>query len=190
MSREEQDKFAFGSQQKYKTAFENNIFQNEIVPVKLVIRKEEKLIKTDEYPRPETTLEGLNKLKPCFQSDNGTVTPGNASGINDGAALVMLTSLSEAKKRNLNPLARIVSWSQYGMEPLLMGVAPIQAIQETARKANWNLNDVDIFEINEAFASQSVAILNELKLDANKVNVNGGSIAIGHPIGIKLINFT
>jgi acetyl-CoA C-acetyltransferase len=108
---------------------------------------------------------------------------GNASGINDGAALVMLTSLSEAKVRNLKPLARIVSWSQCGNEPLLMGVAPIQAIKEAIRKANWHLNDVDVFEINEAFASQSIAILNELKLDANKVNVNGGSIAIGHPIG-------
>jgi len=183
VSRQEQDIFAFRSQQKYKTAFEKNTFQNEIVPVKILIRKEEKLIKTDEYPRPETTLEGLGKLKPCFQTDNGTVTAGNASGINDGAALVMSTSLREAKIRNLKPLARIVSWSQYGNEPLLMGVAPIQAIQEAVRKANWDLNDVDVFEINEAFASQSIAILNELKLDANKVNLNGGSIAIGHPIG-------
>jgi acetyl-CoA C-acetyltransferase len=101
----------------------------------------------------------------------------------------MLSSLSAAKSRNLKPLARIVSWSQYGNEPLLMGVAPIQAIQETIRKANWKLDEVDVFEINEAFASQSIAILNELKLDANKVNVNGGSIAIGHPIGKIFTSF-
>lgn len=185
ISREEQDRFALASQSKYKKAAENQSFKDEIVPIKLVVRKEEKLILTDEYPKPETSLDGLGKLKPCFQSDthDGTVTAGNASGINDGAALVMLTTVDEARQRQLNPLARIVSWHQCGCEPLLMGVAPIKAIQECVHKAGWSLDQIDLFEINEAFASQSVAILKELKLDESKVNVNGGSIALGHPIG-------
>lgn len=182
ISREDQDKFALNSQLKYQTAFANNAFVNEIVPVKIVEKREEKLIVKDEFPRANTSLAALEKLKPCFVS-SGTVTAGNSSGINDGAALLMLTSLNEAKKQNLKPLVRIVSWAQHGNEPMLMGVAPIQCIQKAVQKATWNLNEIDLFEINEAFSSQSIAILKELELDAEKVNVNGGSLALGHPIG-------
>ncbi len=145
-------------------------------------RREEKLITADEYPKPNTTIDSLKRLRACF-NESGTVTAGNASGINDGAALLMLTSATEAKVRKLKPLVRIVSWSQSGNEPILMGVAPIEAIRSCVEKAAWRLDDVDIFEINEAFSSQSLAIVRELNLDEAKVNVNGGSIAIGHPIG-------
>jgi len=182
VSREAQDEFALQSQQKYKRAFEDNVFQAEIVPVKIATRQGEKVISVDEFPKLDTTLQTLQKLRPCF-STPGTITPGNASGINDGAALLMLTSVKEARERNLQALVRIVSWAQCGNEPMLMGVSPIQAIQSAASKAGWSLEDIDLFEINEAFASQSVAILSELKLDATRVNINGGSIAIGHPIG-------
>lgn len=180
VSREEQDKHAFDSQSKCKDAVD--LFKEEIVPVTFKSRKVEKIISVDEYPKPNTTIESLNKLRGCFK-ENGTVTPGNASGINDGAALLMLTSLSEAKSRNLKPLVNIVSWAQTGCDPMIMGVSPIDSIKLASSKAGWSLNDIDIFEINEAFSSQSIAILKELNLDANKVNVNGGSIAIGHPIG-------
>ena len=153
--------------------------------MKIVAKREEKQICEDEFPKPNTSLEALSKLKSSFvpASDGGTITPGNASGINDGAALLMLTSLKVAREKRLKPLVKIVSWSQHGNEPMLMGVAPIQAIQDALKKANWSLDDVDLFEINEAFASQSIAIIRELKLDEKKVNVNGGSIALGHPIG-------
>ncbi len=157
-------------------------FEFVLVAVRVKDRREEKLITVDEYPKPNTTVDSLKKLRACF-NESGTVTAGNASGINDGAALLMLTSASEAKIRQLKPLVRIVSWSQCGNEPILMGVAPIQAIKSCVEKAAWTLDDVDIFEINEAFSSQSVAIVRELKLDEAKVNVNGGSIALGHPIG-------
>ena len=137
----------------------------------------------DEFPRLETTLDGLKKLNPSFIKENGTITAGNASGINDGAAMLQLCSSKEAELRNLKPLCKIVSWAQYGCEPMLMGVAPIACIQNALKKANWSLDDVDLFEINEAFSSQSCAILKDLKLDESKVNINGGSIALGHPIG-------
>jgi acetyl-CoA C-acetyltransferase len=140
-------------------------------------------MQADEFPRLETTLDSLMRLKPCFVKENGTITAGNASGINDGAAMIQMCSLKEAKQRNLNALCRIVSWAQYGCDPMLMGVAPINCIQNALQKANWALDDVDLFEINEAFGSQSCAILKYLKLDERKVNINGGSIAIGHPIG-------
>ena len=145
-----------------------NFFSLE-VPIKIQIKKEERLINQDEFPKPNTTLDGLSKLKPCFLSENGTVTPGNASGINDGAALLLLTSFSEAKSKNLTPLARVVSWSQHGCDPLVMGIAPIEAIRLALQKAEWSLDKVDLFEINEAFASQSLAILRELKIDESKV---------------------
>lgn len=146
------------------------------------VRKEEKVISVDEYPKPNSKIEDLTRLRACFTTD-GTVTAGNASGINDGAALLMLTSLTEAKSRSLKPLVKIVAWSQAGCDPILMGVGPIDSIKLCVQKAGWTVEDVDIFEINEAFSSQSVAILRELKLDEAKVNVSGGSIAIGHPIG-------
>lgn len=134
-----------------------------------MVQKKETLVKDDEFPKSDSSKEGLSKLRPCFKSSEGTVTAGNASGINDGAALIMLCNRSEANTRNLKPLVRIVAWSQHGCEPMLMGIAPIEAIQKAVAKANWTLNDIDVFEINEAFASQSVAILKALKLDENKV---------------------
>lgn len=182
ISREDQDKFSLSSQQKYQAAFTINAFENEIVPVKVIEKQEEKLITKDEFPRANTSLSALEKLKPCFVK-GGTVTAGNSSGINDGAALLMITSLTEARKRGLKPLVRIVSWAQHGNEPMLMGVAPIECIKKAVQKADWNLADIDLFEINEAFSSQSIAILKELGLDENKVNINGGSLALGHPIG-------
>ena len=145
----------------------------------ITIKKEVKIIAEDEFPRLDTTLDGLKKLKPCFVSENGTITAGNASGINDGAAMIQMCSLKEAVKRNLKPLCRIVSWAQHGCEPMLMGVAPIECIRSALKKANWSLDTIDLFEINEAFGSQSCAILKELNLDESKVNINGGSIAIG-----------
>lgn len=182
VSREDQDKYALDSQLKYAKALKNANFQNEIVPIKLKVKNEVRIIETDEFPRPNTSLEGLSRLKPCF-AENGTITAGNASGINDGAALVMITTYQEAKSRGLSPLVRVVSYAQCGDEPLLMGVVPIQTIKQAVSKAGWSLDDVDLFEINEAFSSQCVAILRELKLDESKVNINGGSIALGHPIG-------
>ena len=124
----------------------------------------------------------MKKLKPAFKKD-GTVTPGNASGINDGAAAVLLTTFDEVKKKSLKPLARIVSWSSVGVDPSLMGLGPIGAVRSAIKKANWKIDDIDLFEINEAFASQTIAVIKELGIDEKKVNVNGGAIALGHPIG-------
>ena len=124
----------------------------------------------------------MNKLKTVFK-ENGTVTPGNSSGINDGAAALLLTTLEEAEKKSIKPLVRIVSWATIGIDPALMGLGPIEAVREATKKANWNLDEIDLFEINEAFAAQSIAVIRELGIDQNKVNVNGGAIALGHPIG-------
>ena len=136
----------------------------------------------DEHPRIGLKMSDLEKLKTVFQ-DNGTITPGNSSGINDGAAALLLTSLEEAEKRSIKPLVKIVSWSSIGVDPSVMGLGPIEAVREASKKANWNLDEIDLFEINEAFASQSIAVIRELGIDENKVNVNGGAIALGHPIG-------
>ena len=141
------------------------------------------MIARDEFPRADSSLSALGKLRPCFAQPDGStglsVTAGNSSGVNDGAALVMMMSASEARERGLSALVRVRSWSQHGGEPMLMGVAPIEAVRAAVLKAGWTLDDVDLFELNEAFAAQSVAIVRELKLDQTKVNVNGGSIAIG-----------
>ncbi|XP_017783631.1 PREDICTED: acetyl-CoA acetyltransferase, cytosolic [Nicrophorus vespilloides] len=178
ISRAEQDAFALNSQIKAASAMEQGLFDDEIVPVQ--VGKD--LIKLDEYPKPSTTIERLTKLNPVFLSD-GTVTAGNASGINDGAAAVILANGFEVKSKNLKPLARIVGFAEMGNDPLLMGVAPIPTIKLLLKKVNWTKDDVELYEINEAFASQSVAIIKELDLDPKKVNVNGGAIALGHPIG-------
>jgi acetyl-CoA C-acetyltransferase len=180
--REAQDLLAYTTQTKYQEALKTKQFINEIVPVEIQKNKTNILITEDEHPRANTSLTSLANLKPCFQKD-GTVTAGNASGINDGAALLMLCKASEAKSRNLTPLVRIVSYAQYGCDPIYMGIAPIETIKIVLDKAGWSTEDVDLFEINEAFASQSVAIVEDLKLNKSQVNVNGGSIAIGHPIG-------
>ena len=178
ISRGEQDNFALKSQKKTQLALEQNKFKDEIVAVDI----NGNYLDRDEHPRKDLEVEDLKKLKPTFK-ENGTVTPGNASGINDGAAAVLLTSLEEAEKKSLKPLAKIVSWSSVGVEPSLMGLGPIDAVKLALKKANWKIDEVDLFEINEAFAAQSIAVIGELKIDELKVNVNGGAIALGHPIG-------
>jgi acetyl-CoA C-acetyltransferase len=179
ITREEQDNFALSSQLKAEKAQKEQKFKNEIVPV---FTHDKNKIEIDEHPRQGMTIERLSKLKPSFKK-NGTVTPGNASGINDGAAAVVLMSYNEAKKRNLKPLAKIISWATCGVDPSLMGSGPIPASKKALEKAGWNINDLDLIESNEAFAAQSLAVIKELGLPKEKVNVNGGAIALGHPIG-------
>jgi acetyl-CoA C-acetyltransferase len=178
ISRDDQDNFALRSQKKTQLALEKNKFEDELVKVDVNAN----YLDRDEHPRKDLKVEDLKKLKPSFKK-NGTVTPGNASGLNDGAAAVLLTSLEEAEKKNLKPFAKIVSWSSVGVEPSLMGLGPIDAVKLALKKANWKIDEVDLFEINEAFAAQSIAVIRELKIDELKVNVNGGAIALGHPIG-------
>ena len=178
ISREEQDEFALNSQKKTQNAINNNRFNEEL----LKIKQNGNLLDQDEHPRAELKLSDLEKLKAIFK-ENGTVTPGNSSGINDGAAALILTTLEEAEKKLIKPLAKIISWASVGVDPSLMGLGPIEAVREAVKKAKWNLEEVDLFEINEAFAAQSIAVIRELSIDQNKVNVNGGAIALGHPIG-------
>lgn len=184
VTREEQDQFALHSQQKCAKAVEHHFFEKEIILCPVSSKGGQHYVREDEFPRPDTTLEGLHKLGPAFLKDGtGTVTAGNSSGINDGAAAVLLMKQKDAKKQDLVPLARIVSWAQVGVDPAVMGTAPITAIRKAIEKADWTLDSVDLFEINEAFAAQSVAVIRELGIDHKKVNVNGGAIALGHPIG-------
>ena len=178
ISREEQDDFALKSQSKAQLAIEQNKFIDEIVKVDI----DGNYLDVDEHPKKDLKTKDLRKQKTVFK-ENGTVTSGNSSGINDGAAAVLLTNIEEAEKKSLNPLVKIVSWSAVGVEPSLMGLGPINAINLALAKANWKIDDVDLLEINEAFASQSIAVIRELKIDEKKVNVNGGAIALGHPIG-------
>ena len=182
ISRNEQDNFALSSQEKYKKAQEEGKFKSEIVPIALDLKKNGKKFEVDEHPRLEINLERLEKLKPSFKK-RGTVTPGNASGINDGAAVVVLMSEDEAKKRNLKYLAKIVSWATCGVDPSLMGSGPIPATKKALDKAGWKIDDLDLIESNEAFAAQSLAVIKDLGISKEKVNVNGGAIALGHPIG-------
>jgi acetyl-CoA C-acetyltransferase len=179
ITRADQDRFALSSQLKAEKAQKENKFKSEIVPL---FTKDKKLFNIDEHPRKDMTLDRLQKLKPSFNK-NGTVTPGNASGINDGAAAVVLMSQNEAKKRNLNPLAKIVSWATCGVDPSLMGSGPIPSSKKALEKAGWKINDLDLIESNEAFAAQSLAVIKDLGLSEEKINVNGGAIALGHPIG-------
>ncbi|XP_061890782.1 acetyl-CoA acetyltransferase, cytosolic [Entelurus aequoreus] len=186
ISREAQDMFALGSQNKAEAAQKAGYFQQEIVPVVVPSRKGPLEVTVDEFPRHGSNLESMSKLKSCFIKDSsGTVTSGNASGINDGAAATVLMSLSEASKRGITPMARIVSWAQAGIDPAIMGTAPIPAIRKAIEKAGWQLDQVDLFEINEAFAAQSIAVVKELGLKEEKVNVNGGAISLGHPVGMS-----
>ena len=182
VTREDQDKFALGSQQKALKAQKENRFQDEIVNYKIKSKKNEIDFMIDEHPRESITLDALTRLKPVFKKD-GTVTAGNASGINDGAAAVTLMSADEAEKRNLQKLVSIKSWASCGVDPALMGTGPIPASKKALDKAGWSIKDVDLFEINEAFAAQSIAVLRTLSIPEEKVNVNGGAIALGHPIG-------
>jgi acetyl-CoA C-acetyltransferase len=183
ITRAQQDEFAAGSQQKAVAAQQAGKFKDEIAPVTIKDRKGDITVDTDEYPRAGTTVETLAKLRPAFIKENGTVTAGNASGINDGAAAVVLMTAEEAKRRGLTPLARIVSWATAGVDPAIMGSGPIPASRAALSKANWKIGDLDLIEANEAFAAQACAVNKELGWDASKVNVNGGAIAIGHPIG-------
>ena len=182
VTRQEQDKFALKSQEKALKAIKENKFKDEITNLKIKSKKAEIDFNKDEYPRDGINLEGLTRLKPVFQKD-GTVTAGNASGINDGAAAVTLMSEEEAKKRDLKKLVTIKSWASCGVEPALMGTGPIPATKKALDLAGWKIDDVDLFEVNEAFAAQSIAVLKTLGIPNEKVNVNGGAIAIGHPIG-------
>ena len=178
ISRLEQDEFALKSQFKAQKSLEKNRFKDELVKVNL----NNHFLDKDEHPRKNLKIEDLKKLKTVFKED-GTVTPGNASGINDGAAAVILSTVKETNKRSLKPLVKIISWAVVGVEPSLMGLGPIGAVKSALKKANWKIEDVDLFEINEAFAAQSIAVIKELNIDEKKVNVNGGAIALGHPIG-------
>ena len=178
ISRQEQDEFALNSQKKTEAATSENKFDDELVK----INQDGNILQKDEHPRTGLELADLKKLKTVFK-ENGTVTPGNSSGINDGAAALLLTTLEEAEKKSIKPLAKIVSWASVGIDPALMGLGPIEAVRESIKKAKWNIDEIDLFEINEAFAAQSIAVIRELGIDKNKVNVNGGAIALGHPIG-------
>jgi acetyl-CoA C-acetyltransferase len=182
ITREQQDEFAVASQKKAEAAQKSGRFKDEIVGVKIATRKGELVVDTDEHPKHGTTLEALAKLRPAFDK-SGTVTAGNASGINDGAAAVVLMSAVEAEKRGIKPLARIVSWATAGVDPAIMGTGPIPASKAALKKAGWKAADLDLIEANEAFAAQACAVNKELGWDTSKVNVNGGAIALGHPIG-------
>ena len=182
LTREEQDNFAASSQQKAEAAMKAGKFKDEIIPVTIKGRKGDTVVDTDEHPKAGVTAESLGKLRPAFDKE-GTVTAGNASGINDGAAAVVLMSADEAKKRGAKPLARIVSWATAGVDPAIMGTGPIPASRMALEKAGWTVDDPDLIEANEAFAAQACAVNKDMGWDTEKVNVNGGAIALGHPIG-------
>lgn len=182
ITREEQDTFAVSSQNKAEAAQKEGRFKDEITPVTISTRKGDVVVDQDEYIRAGVTMDSVAKLRPAFSKD-GTVTAGNASGINDGAAAVVLMSAAEAEKRGVKPMARIVSWAHAGVDPSIMGTGPIPASKRALEKAGWTVDDLDLIEANEAFAAQACAVNKGLGLDPSKVNVNGGAIAIGHPIG-------
>ena len=182
ISRNEQDVFALNSQEKTQKAINENKFYEELIKLQVTSNKKKFVFEKDEHPRSDLGLEDLKKLKTVFK-ENGTVTAGNSSGINDGAAATILMSREEAERRSIEPLVKIVSWATCGVEPSLMGLGPIPAVNMALQKANWRIEDVDLFEINEAFAAQSIAVIKDLKIQKEKINVNGGAIALGHPIG-------
>jgi acetyl-CoA C-acetyltransferase len=182
ISRTQQDEFSVASQQKAEAAIKSGRFKDEIVPVKIASKKGDVIFDTDEHPKFGTTIDTLTKLRPAFDK-NGTVTAGNASGINDGAAAVVLMSADEAKRREIKPLGRIVSWATVGLDPAIMGAGPIGASKLALQKAGWKHEQVELIEANEAFAAQACAVNKEMGWDLKKVNVNGGAIALGHPVG-------
>ena len=183
ITREEQDKFAVASQNKAEAARKAGKFKDEIAPVTIKGKKGDTVVDTDEYIKDGVTIESVAKLRPAFDPKEGTVTAANASGINDGAAVVVLMTAGEAKKRGLKPLARIASWAQAGVDPSIMGTGPIPASKKALERAGWTVKDLDLIEANEAFAAQAISVNKGLGWDTEKVNVNGGAIAIGHPIG-------
>jgi acetyl-CoA C-acetyltransferase len=182
ITREQQDAFAVKSQNKAEAAIKAGRFTDEIVPVTIKGRKGDTVVDTDEHPRFGATVEAMTKLRPAFSKD-GTVTAGNASGINDGAGAVVLMSAEEAQRRGIRPLARIVSWAHAGVDPAIMGTGPIPASRKALEHAGWTIDDLDLIEANEAFAAQACAVNKDLGWDPDKVNVNGGAIALGHPVG-------
>ena len=182
ISRDEQDMFALNSQKKTQDAISNDKFKNELIRLDINTDDKNFIFEKDEHPRSNLNLEDLKKLKTVFK-ENGTVTAGNSSGINDGAAATILMSREEAELRGIEPLAKVVSWATCGVEPSLMGLGPIMAVNIALEKAGWKIEDIDLFEVNEAFAAQSIAVIRDLKIPKKIVNVNGGAIALGHPIG-------
>ncbi len=183
ITREQQDRFAVASQNKAEAARKSGRFKDEIVPVTVKERKAEKIVDADEYIRDGVTYDSIKDLRAAFLKDGGTVTAANASGINDGAAAVVLMSAKEADKRGLKPLAYIKAWAQAGVDPKIMGTGPIPSSRAALKKAGWTVKDLDLVEANEAFAAQACAVNKDMGWDPEMVNVNGGAIAIGHPIG-------
>jgi acetyl-CoA C-acetyltransferase len=183
ISREEQDEFAAESQQKAERAMTEGVFEDEIVPVEVRSRKGSHMVSTDEHPRPGTTAETLGALRAAFRREGGTVTAGNASGINDGAAAVVVMSASKADELGVTPLGSVESYASVGVEPRIMGIGPVPAVRKALASANLELADIDLFELNEAFAAQSLAVIKELGIDRTRINPHGGAIALGHPIG-------
>lgn len=181
LKRQEVDEFALRSQQLWKAANDAGRFNEEIAPVTITVKKQDIVVNTDEHPRPQTTLQNLSKLPSIFKKD-GLVTAGSSSGISDGAGVIILASEEVIKTEQLTPLARLVGYSVVGVEPSIMGIGPVPAIQKLLKITNKTLNDIELIEINEAFGSQTLACVKELKLDINKLNVDGGSIALGHPL--------
>ena len=180
--REDQDRYALRSQQAAKRALDSGFFAGEIVPIEIKTKKGATIFERDDHMRPETTLEGLAKLRPAFSKD-GFVTAGNASGIVDGAAALVIAGENYVKSKNLKPIGRIVSWAYAGVEPEIMGIGPVPATRQALARAGMKLSDIDLIEVNEAFAAQYLAVEQELGLDREKTNVNGGAIALGHPLG-------
>ncbi len=183
ISREEQDEFAAGSQQKAEHAVAAGIFGDEIVPIEVPAKGGTRMVDSDEAPRAGTTADTLAKLRTAFRRDGGTVTAGNASGINDGAAAIIVMSASKASERGLRTFGTVESYASVGVEPKIMGIGPVPAVRKALARAGLELGDIDLFELNEAFAAQSLAVLRELDIDPERINPNGGAIALGHPIG-------
>ena len=183
ISREEQDEFAVKSQQKAEIAIKSGRFSDEIVPVPVKIKRDTILFSQDEYPRTGVTLESISSMKPAFKRDDGTVTAANSSGINDGAAAIVVMSAEKAQELGITPMARFVAGASAGVEPSMMGIGPVYSTKKVLAKAGMSLSDIDLIEANEAFAAQSIAVSKLLELNPDKVNVNGGAIALGHPVG-------
>jgi acetyl-CoA C-acetyltransferase len=183
ISREEQDEFAAGSQQKAERAVAAGIFRDEIVPIEVPVKGGTRMVDTDEAPRAGTTADTLAKLRTAFRGDGGTVTAGNASGINDGASAIVVMSATTANARGLRTFGTVESYASVGVEPKIMGIGPVPAVRKALARAGLELGDIDLFELNEAFAAQSLAVLRELDIDPGRINPRGGAIALGHPIG-------
>ena len=183
IGREEQDEFAANSQQKAERAVADGVFKDEIVPIEVPVKGGTRLVDNDEHPRAGTTADALAKLHAAFRRDGGTVTAGNASGVNDGAAAIVVMSARQAQERDLRTFGTVESYASVGVEPRIMGIGPVPAVRKALTNAGLELGDIDLFELNEAFAAQSLAVLRELDIDVERINPHGGAIALGHPIG-------